>query len=117
VREVARRSDLVLVLGSANSSNSVRLAEVAEREGAAAHLVEDPGEVDLRWLAGARTVGVTAGASAPPHLVTGLVEALSGLGPTTVSERGSTDEDVSFTRPRETPQTPQTPQAEPQEVS
>ena len=61
LRAIADEADLVLVLGSANSSNSRRLVEVAQRAGTPAHLVDDVGAVDLRWLAGARTVGVTAG--------------------------------------------------------
>lgn len=101
VREVAAASELVLVLGSASSSNSQRLAEVAERTGARAHLVEDAGAVDLRWLAGVRQVGLTAGASAPPHLVDDLVHALSGLGPVTVREHTVTTEDAHFALPKE----------------
>ena len=101
VRGLAADTDLVLVVGSANSSNSVRLVEVAERAGAPAHLVEDAGDVDLRWLAGAGRIGVTAGASAPPHLVDDLVHCLSGLGPVTVSEQHGTAEDVVFTVPTE----------------
>jgi 4-hydroxy-3-methylbut-2-enyl diphosphate reductase len=101
VTEVAREADLVLVVGSASSSNSRRLVEVAEAAGAPAHLVDDVSEVDLRWLAGARRIGVTAGASAPPHLVDLLVEALGGLGPVRLHERGEVVEDLSFTLPKE----------------
>ncbi|MGW5519131.1 hypothetical protein [Nocardia africana] len=101
VRAVARESDLVLVLGSRNSSNSLRLAEVAAAEGVAAHLVEDVGEVDLNWLAGTRRIGVTAGASAPPHLVDDLVEALSGLGALRVRHTTVTEESIRFNLPRE----------------
>jgi (E)-4-hydroxy-3-methyl-but-2-enyl pyrophosphate reductase len=101
VREVARDSDLVLVVGSQNSSNSRRLVEVAEAEGTTAHLVEDAEAVDLHWLAGARTVGVTAGASAPSRLVDELVSALRGLGRVTVHERETTSENVRFTLPKE----------------
>jgi 4-hydroxy-3-methylbut-2-enyl diphosphate reductase len=101
VRGLAAATDLVLVVGSANSSNSVRLVEVAQRAGVPAHLVEDAGEVDLRWLAGAGRIGVTAGASAPPHLVDDLVHCLSGLGRVTVSEQHGTAEDVVFTVPPE----------------
>jgi 4-hydroxy-3-methylbut-2-enyl diphosphate reductase len=101
VRGLAAGTDLVLVVGSANSSNSVRLVEVAERAGVPAHLVEDAGDVDLRWLAGAGRIGVTAGASAPPHLVDDLVHCLSGLGQVTVSEQHGTTEDVVFTAPPE----------------
>ncbi|MFL6072573.1 MAG: 4-hydroxy-3-methylbut-2-enyl diphosphate reductase [Mycobacteriales bacterium] len=101
VRAVARDTDLVLVVGSANSSNSQRLAEVAAREGTPAYLVDDLGEVDLRWLAGTRRVGVTAGASAPPHLVDDLLDGLAGLGPVTVRETRVAAEDIRFTLPRE----------------
>jgi 4-hydroxy-3-methylbut-2-en-1-yl diphosphate reductase len=101
VRAVAREVDVVLAVGSTNSSNSRRLAEVAEREGAAAHLVDDVSEIDLRWLAGARRVGITAGASAPPHLVDQVVTGLAGLGPVTVREIRHTDEDVTFALPKE----------------
>jgi 4-hydroxy-3-methylbut-2-enyl diphosphate reductase len=101
VRAVAAGSDLVLVLGSANSSNSQRLAEVAAREGARAELIEDAAAVDLRWLAGARRVGITAGASAPPHLVDELLGALRGLGPLTVRSTTVAREDVRFALPRE----------------
>lgn len=101
VREVARRSELVLVMGSPNSSNSLRLAEVAEAEGSTAYLVEDASEVELGWLAGVRHVGITAGASAPPHLVDDLVRALSGLGPVTAREHRVLTEDVQFGLPKE----------------
>jgi 4-hydroxy-3-methylbut-2-enyl diphosphate reductase len=101
VRKVAREVDLVLVLGSTNSSNSKRLVEVARREGVAAHLIDDVSEVDLGWLAGANRVGVTAGASAPPHLVAELVRCLGGLGPVDSQETRAVEEDVLFSLPRE----------------
>ena len=101
VRAIAARSDLVLVVGSANSSNSVRLVEVAERCGVPAHLVEDAGQVDPRWLAGVARIGITAGASAPPPLVDELVACLAGLGPVTVRDEHVVDEDVRFTLPQE----------------
>jgi 4-hydroxy-3-methylbut-2-enyl diphosphate reductase len=101
VRAIARDTDLMLVVGSPNSSNSLRLVEVAAREGTPAYLVDDLAEVDLRWLAGARRVGVTAGASAPPHLVDDLLHGLSGLGPVTVRETRVAAEDIRFTLPRE----------------
>ena len=101
VRAVARQSDLVIVIGSQNSSNSQRLAEVAAAEGAEAHLVDDASAVDLRWLDGAHRVGVTAGASAPSQLVDELVRCLAGLGHVRVSETKVVDEDVRFTLPRE----------------
>lgn len=101
VREVARQSELVLVVGSPNSSNSLRLAEVAEAEGATAYLVDDVSEVELSWLAGTSRVGITAGASAPSHLVDDLVRALSGLGPVTAREHRVLTEDVQFGLPKE----------------
>jgi 4-hydroxy-3-methylbut-2-enyl diphosphate reductase len=101
VRAVAAETDLVLVLGSPNSSNSRRLVEVAERCGTRARLVEDAGEVDLHDLVRARSVGVTAGASAPPQLVDELVTALRGLGHVDVREVSVTREDLTFELPRE----------------
>jgi len=101
VRDIAGDCDLVLVVGSRNSSNSLRLVEVARREGAAAELVDDVGDVELSWLRTARRIGITAGASAPPYLVDELVHALSALGATTVHEVRSIEEDVTFTLPRE----------------
>lgn len=101
VRAVADESDLVLVLGSQNSSNSQRLAEVAESAGVPAHLVDDAESVDLGWLAGATRIGVTAGASAPPELVDDLVRALSGLGEVTVRNVDVVSENVRFTLPKE----------------
>ncbi|HET6743275.1 MAG TPA: 4-hydroxy-3-methylbut-2-enyl diphosphate reductase [Kribbella sp.] len=104
VREIAEQSDLVVVLGSQNSSNSRRLAEVAEAAGTPAVLVDDAGDLELRVLARARRVGITAGASAPPQLVDELVRCLSGLGPVHVSEHGTLTEDVRFSLPKEVTQ-------------
>ena len=101
VRTVARESDLVIVVGSHNSSNSQRLAEVARAEGAAAYLVDDLGEVDLAWLHGVSRVGITAGASAPPYLVDQVVAGLTGLGPVSTREADGVEESVHFTLPRE----------------
>jgi 4-hydroxy-3-methylbut-2-enyl diphosphate reductase len=101
VDEVARELDLVLVVGSPNSSNSVRLVEAAQREGVPAYLVDDVAEIDLRWLVGTTRVGVTAGASAPPHLVEEIVHCLGGLGPVHATESRLIDEDVTFALPRE----------------
>lgn len=99
VRSLAGRCDLVLVVGSANSSNTARLVEVARREGCRAELVEDAGGVDLRWLAGVNTLGITAGASAPEALVQQLVQALGGLGATEVVEHRTVEETVHFSLP------------------
>ena len=101
VREIAPDCDLVLVVGSPNSSNSNRLVEVARRAGARAELVDSRADVRLSWLAGANRVGVTAGASAPPELVDELVDCLAGLGPASIVERSTRNEHVSFPLPME----------------
>jgi 4-hydroxy-3-methylbut-2-enyl diphosphate reductase len=101
VREIADDVDLVLVVGSRNSSNSLRLVEVAQRAGVPSYLVNDAGDIDLSWLDGVRRVGLTAGASAPPHLVDDIVGVLSGLGTVTVHEHRAVVEDVRFTLPKE----------------
>jgi len=101
VREVAREADVVLVAGSETSSNSKRLVEVALREGARAYLVDDETDVDVRWLAGAGTVGITAGASAPEEIVHRLVEAIASLGPVDVEDRTQTTESLRFRLPKE----------------
>jgi len=91
---------VLLVLGSANSSNSVRLAEVGRRAGAAAYLIDDASALDLDWLQGARVVGVTAGASAPEVLVEGLIARLRETFEVTVEELDAERETVSFKLPR-----------------
>jgi 4-hydroxy-3-methylbut-2-enyl diphosphate reductase len=101
VRAVAAASDLVLVAGSANSSNSVRLVETCERAGTPAHLIDGPDDIELGWLAGASVIGLTAGASAPPAVVAEIIAALSGLGPLSVSERVTTTESIRFGLPKE----------------
>ena len=102
VRAVAAEVDLVLVVGSQNSSNSHRLAEVAERGGCRAYLVDDADHVDLAWLAGVRRVGITAGASAPPR-PRGRIGRLpvAASAPSATREISVVDEDVRFTLPRE----------------
>ncbi|WP_020574849.1 4-hydroxy-3-methylbut-2-enyl diphosphate reductase [Actinopolymorpha alba] len=101
LRSVAHEADVVLVVGSRNSSNSNRLVETATRMGTPAHLIDDASEIDLDWLAGAATVAVTAGASAPTSLVDEVVQALRGLGPVDLYEREVTREDIRFTLPKE----------------
>lgn len=96
VREVAHEADLVLVVGSANSSNSVRLVELARRTGAPAHLVEDASGIRPEWLEGVRVVGLSAGASAPPRLVDEVIEA---LGAWDVQVRETARETIQFTLP------------------
>ena len=101
VRAIADESDLVLVVGSQNSSNSLRLVEVAQRCGTQAHLVDDAGGILPEWIGPARTIGITAGASAPPHLVDEVIGMLRALGPVEVDERVVTHEDIKFTLPKE----------------
>jgi len=101
VKSIAGECDVLLVIGSANSSNSIRLVEVGLRAGAPkAFLIDDADDLDLAWLAGARTVGVTAGASAPEDLVQGVILKLSGAFAVTVEEIGAARETVSFKLPR-----------------
>jgi 4-hydroxy-3-methylbut-2-enyl diphosphate reductase len=101
VRAIAPECDLMIVVGSANSSNTNRLAEVARRAGCAAVLVDDAGELDLGRLVHARTIGVTAGASAPEELVEGVIATLDALGPAVVEERRVMDETIQFRLPAE----------------
>jgi 4-hydroxy-3-methylbut-2-en-1-yl diphosphate reductase len=93
---IAGEADLVLVVGSANSSNSVRLVELARRGGTPAYLIDDAGDIRPEWLDGVRVVGLTAGASAPPRLVD---EVVAALGPDTVVERETAIESIQFTLP------------------
>jgi 4-hydroxy-3-methylbut-2-en-1-yl diphosphate reductase len=100
-KALAHECELVLVIGSANSSNSNRLVEVAREHGAASYLVDDHTQVREEWLDGVETVGITSGASAPEVLVEGLVEWLRGRGPVEVKELGAVHEDVRFMLPKE----------------
>ena len=101
VKRLAGQCDLLLVVGSQNSSNSVRLVEVAVRAGARdARLIDDASGLDPAWLEGVSTVGVTAGASAPEVLVQGVVDALAARFDLTVEELGPTRETVTFKLPR-----------------
>jgi 4-hydroxy-3-methylbut-2-enyl diphosphate reductase len=99
VRSIAHRCDLMIVVGSANSSNTARLVEVAQREGCRAELIEDQSQLELGWLAGVRSIGVTAGASVPDQLVRQVVDAISSLGPVRLSEEIVTQETVHFALP------------------
>jgi 4-hydroxy-3-methylbut-2-enyl diphosphate reductase len=100
VKAIAGRADVLLVLGSANSSNSVRLAEVGLRSGARAHLIDDAESLDFAWLEGARVVGVTAGASAPEVLVQGVIDRLAECFEVTVEEVDAARETVTFKLPK-----------------
>jgi 4-hydroxy-3-methylbut-2-enyl diphosphate reductase len=99
-KEVARRSELVLVIGAPNSSNSVRLVEVAEREGARAKLIGSAADLDLAWLDGIRTLGITAGASAPESLVRELVDFLRSRFEVSETESEGIVERMTFKLPR-----------------
>jgi 4-hydroxy-3-methylbut-2-enyl diphosphate reductase len=100
VKFMAPLSDVVIVVGSPNSSNSNRLREVAENLGRRAYLVDSADELRADWLAGARTVGVTAGASAPEVLVRDVIAALQRLGAARVRELEGITEKVTFPLPR-----------------
>ncbi len=108
LRAIAEESDVVLVVGSSNSSNSVRLVELAHRHGTPSHLIDDAGDIRVEWLDGVRVVGLTAGASAPPRLVDAVIATLAELSQIagsaggdriTVVERETTREDIQFTVP------------------
>ena len=102
VKVIAKDSDVVIVVGSLNSSNSVRLVEVAKDAGAdAAYLVDDASELRPEWLEGATTVGVTSGASVPEELVDGVLARIAGLGFDETEEVEAVPERMSFQLPRE----------------
>ncbi|HLI36195.1 MAG TPA: 4-hydroxy-3-methylbut-2-enyl diphosphate reductase [Streptosporangiaceae bacterium] len=102
VKQIARESDAVIVVGSRNSSNSVRLVEVAKDAGvAAAYLVDDASEIEEAWLDGVTTVGVTSGASVPEELVTGVLGYLAERGFGAVEEVEAVKERMMFALPRE----------------
>ena len=101
VKAMAEQADLVLVIGAPNSSNSVRLVEVAKRGGArAAHLIAEAQDVNWSWFDGVSTIGVTAGASAPEDLVEALIAALRARFEANVEEIVAAEEDVVFKLPR-----------------
>ena len=99
LQAIAEESDLVLVVGSTNSSNSVRLVELARRHDTPSYLIDGHGDIRPDWLEGVEVVGLTAGASAPPRLVEAVIAALAELGQVTVVERETTRETVHFTLP------------------
>jgi 4-hydroxy-3-methylbut-2-enyl diphosphate reductase len=100
VKALARASDVVLVVGSPNSSNSNRLREVAQNEGVPAYMVDNAGQLKPEWVADKRTVGVTAGASAPEVLVQQVIEKLMALGAQSVRELEGAIEKVTFPLPK-----------------
>ena len=101
VKQLALECDLVLVVGSPNSSNSNRLRELAERCGAASHLIDGPGDIEPQWFNGRKRVGITAGASAPEILVRDVIHRLIELGAQPPVEMRGEEENISFTLPKE----------------
>lgn len=101
VKRLAGQSDLVLVVGSPNSSNSNRLRELAERLGAEAHLVDAPEQIQAHWVDGKQAVAVTAGASAPESVVQAVCARLTELGANQVTQEGGVTESVQFSLPKE----------------
>lgn len=101
VKTLADECELVLVVGAANSSNSNRLRELAERLDTPAHLINDAGDIQQDWLAGVSQVGVTAGASAPQILVDQVIERLQGWGATGPEELVGREENITFSLPKE----------------
>lgn len=100
VKELAQKCDVLLVVGSRNSSNSNRLREISEQHGTAAFLIDGPGDIQPEWFEGRKTVGVTAGASAPEVLVQHVVERLKALGGTTAEEVAGRKEHIVFSLPK-----------------
>jgi len=101
VKELAARCEVVIVVGSPNSSNSNRLREVAANLGVPAYMLDDVAQLNPQWVAGKRVVGVTAGASAPEVLVQAVVEGLRALGASSVREIDGIAEHVTFPLPKE----------------
>ncbi len=101
VKQLSAETDLVLVVGSPNSSNSNRLRELAEREGCVAHLIDSADDIDPAWLTGSQRIGITAGASAPEVLVQAVIERLRALGASAPEEMQGRPENVTFSLPRE----------------
>lgn len=101
IYELARQADVVLVVGSKNSSNSNRLAELAIRQGKSAYLIDFNTDIRLEWLEGAEVIGVTAGASAPEILVSEVIEYLKSLGCDSVVEMDGIVENVTFEIPKQ----------------
>ena len=100
VKELAEKSDLVLVVGSPNSSNSNRLREIAEKLGKSAYLIDGSEDIDKNWLKDVHNIGVTAGASAPEELVQRVIEQLKVWGGTTAVENPGIQEKVTFSLPK-----------------
>jgi 4-hydroxy-3-methylbut-2-enyl diphosphate reductase len=105
IKVLAKRAPLVLVIGAPNSSNSLRMVEVAKQHGAASYLIEDESQIDAAWLDGVDTVGLSSSASAPEWIVENVIDFLKTFGAAEVEEVRVVDEDVSFPLPREVART------------
>ncbi|HCU52870.1 MAG TPA: 4-hydroxy-3-methylbut-2-enyl diphosphate reductase, partial [Gammaproteobacteria bacterium] len=101
VKDLAPKCEVVLVVGSQNSSNSNRLREMAELQGARAYMIDGPEDIQRNWLEGAETIGLTAGASAPELLVQRVVEQLQRWGVIVATEQAGEPESIVFALPRE----------------
>jgi 4-hydroxy-3-methylbut-2-enyl diphosphate reductase len=101
VKQLAGQCDVMLVVGSPNSSNSNRLRELAANQGVPAYLVDEAGQIERNWLQGCNAIGITAGASAPEAIVTGVVEQLRAWGAEVVEETRGRREPVTFSLPQE----------------
>ncbi|OCG02039.1 4-hydroxy-3-methylbut-2-enyl diphosphate reductase [Gilliamella apis] len=101
VKQLSSQADVVLVVGSKNSSNSNRLAELARRNSKHAYLIDFASDINLEWLVNARTIGVTAGASAPDILVKQVIDHLKSLGCTSLVETEGISENITFEIPKE----------------
>jgi 4-hydroxy-3-methylbut-2-enyl diphosphate reductase len=101
VKELARQTDVVLVIGSPTSSNATRLVEVARNQGRPAHLIQEADDIDPVWLTSVSTIGLTAGASTPESLVQAAITHLKARGFTSVRELVTAEENVTFPLPRE----------------
>ena len=101
VRELSRQVDVILVVGAKNSSNSNRLREIGLETGIPSYLIADSSELQPEWVRDVRTVGLTAGASAPEVLVEGVIDALARLGPVEVSVLAGREETIEFRLPAE----------------
>lgn len=99
VRELAKLSDLLIVVGSRNSSNSNRLREIGSEMGVPSYLVDDGGDIDPIWVEDSRTIGITAGASAPESLVESVISAIAAIRPVSVRQLDGVAENIEFTLP------------------
>ncbi len=100
VKQLAQQCDVVIVVGSPNSSNSNRLREVAANHGVPAYMIDQAEELELSWIEGKQRIGLTAGASAPENLVIAVIDQLKAFGVTRVSELSGTPENVTFHLPK-----------------